>query len=131
MSEYKYVWRQTERKVERYQAGLSFLIVNLGVPWTYSYQINQCSRGIVLKSKSQCHTAQKTLAYSPELISQIISCVGYYAVKCFRGIKKTTCTWVTKKAMKQFASTKMCIGQDHAQSESQIDCGSKERRDAR
>jgi len=24
-------------KVERYQAGLSFLIVNLGVPWIYSY----------------------------------------------------------------------------------------------
>jgi len=26
---------KTERKVERYQAGLSFLIVNLGVPWTF------------------------------------------------------------------------------------------------
>jgi len=26
---------KTEREVERYQAGLSFLIVNLGVPWTF------------------------------------------------------------------------------------------------
>jgi len=49
MSEYKSVWCKTEREVERYQAGLSFLIVNLGPPWTYSYQINQYSRGIVLK----------------------------------------------------------------------------------
>ena len=36
-------------------AGLSFLIVNLGVPWAYSYQIIQCSRGIVLKGKPECH----------------------------------------------------------------------------
>jgi len=26
---------KTERKVERYQAGLSFLTVNLGVPWKF------------------------------------------------------------------------------------------------
>jgi len=30
------------------RAGLSFLIVNLGVPWTLP--INQCSRGIVLNA---------------------------------------------------------------------------------
>jgi len=35
--------------------GLSFLIVNLGVPRTHSYQINQCSHGIVLKGKHECH----------------------------------------------------------------------------
>jgi len=26
---------KTEREVKRYQVGLSFLIVNLGVPWTF------------------------------------------------------------------------------------------------
>jgi len=44
MSEYNFVvinWA-----VRAKQAGLSFLIVNLGVPWTLP--INQCSRGTVL-----------------------------------------------------------------------------------
>jgi len=36
-----------------FDAGLSFLSVNLSVPWTYSYQINQCSRGIVLNYELQ------------------------------------------------------------------------------
>jgi len=44
MSEYNFVvinWA-----VRAKPAGLSFLFVNLGVPWTLP--INQCSRGIVL-----------------------------------------------------------------------------------
>jgi len=35
MSEYNSFDVKTESKVERCQAGLSFLIVNLGVPWTF------------------------------------------------------------------------------------------------
>ena len=31
------------------------------MPWTYSYQINQCSRGIVLKGKSECYIKQSTI----------------------------------------------------------------------
>ena len=44
MSEYNIV--VINRAVRAKPAGLSFLIVNLGVPWTLP--INQCSRGIVL-----------------------------------------------------------------------------------
>jgi len=48
-------------------AGLSFLIVNLGVPWTLP--INQCSRGIVLNVccssslEGNCHTSIKQTTY--------------------------------------------------------------------
>jgi len=51
---------KTEREVERKWAGLSFLIVNLGVPRTLP--IYQCSRGIVLNVccssslEGNCHT---------------------------------------------------------------------------
>jgi len=46
----------TERKVERQRAGPGFLIVNLGVPRTCSYQINQCSRGTVQKNELERYT---------------------------------------------------------------------------
>ena len=74
------------------QAGLScFLIVNLGVPWTHSYQISQCSCGIVLKyvhSRNLYITLGSWLADSDRLfwreISQILICLFLEAV----GVKK-------------------------------------------
>jgi len=44
MSEYHFVVLNWAGRAK--PAGLSFLIINLGVPWTL--RINQCSRGIVL-----------------------------------------------------------------------------------
>jgi len=55
------------------RAGLSFLIVNLGVPWTLL--INQCSRGIVLNVccssslEGNCHT---TSTSRPLLFCQLL-----------------------------------------------------------
>jgi len=57
-------------------AGLSFLIVNLGLPWTLP--INQCSRGIVLNVcyssslEGNCHIRLVSLDFALSLTSNAV-----------------------------------------------------------
>ena len=91
---------KTERDVERKRAGLSFLIVNLGMPWTLQ-PIHQCCSSAL---EGNCHTGEVGEKYLFILLSARKACESHELPSSSSGFVSCTSFSFAPGAIKSWTS---------------------------